>query len=83
MSADPTAYIREAFESVRIEVCHLVVTDYSPSSFGNFICYAETGVGRLRITYDRQFEIEILDGKDQPLGGLVSALDEAKRRSGL
>lgn len=83
MSGDPAAYIREALESVRIEVRHLGVMDYSPSSFGNFICYADTDMGRLRITYDRRFEVEMLDGEGRPPDALVTALEEAKRRSGL
>jgi len=82
---DPLSYIRAAFQSLDIPVYGLHLTDYAPATFGNLVCNANTGIGRLRIIYDRQFEIDIMGeqegGQAETVAALIKALDEAKRRS--
>lgn len=85
MTGHPEAYILAAFGSLDIAVHDLKVTNCSPTAFGNLDCHADTAIGRLRIVYDRQFEIEIVgeqkSGDMQIISALIKALDEAKRKS--
>jgi 1-acyl-sn-glycerol-3-phosphate acyltransferase len=81
----PASYIEAAFRSLGIAVHELKMTDYAPETFGNLVCHAYTGIGHLRIVYDRQFEIEIVGdhkyGDAQTISALIGALEQAKRRS--
>jgi hypothetical protein len=84
---EPETYLRAAFAAVGIPLHRLQITDYDPQLFGNFVAYASTDIGPMKITYDRAFFVRRLDeGKDSiaddPLiRGLADAFELAKRSS--
>lgn len=82
MDAQPASYLRVALQSVGLEVRGLEVTDYSPDFFGNLVAYADTSVGKLKITYDRNFYVETDHPmQDEVLSGVIEALEAGKHRA--
>ena len=85
MNENPARYIRSAFSKASISLHKLIITDYTPESFGNLVAHAETDLGSLRIVYDRSFYIDVVDAgertqpTDEQIRTLVTALEEAKR----
>ena len=86
-TAGPDSYIRAAFADVGIPLHRLQITDYDPQLFGNFVAYAVTDIGTLKIIYDRAFFVEVgSNGRDSGaddslIPALVDALESGKRSS--
>lgn len=60
MREGPAIYINAALSSLGI-ICETIdISDYSPLTFGNFVAVAETNIGRISITYDRAFHVEVV-----------------------
>ncbi|WP_395613743.1 hypothetical protein [Allosphingosinicella sp.] len=81
MNDSPEGYVPLAFARAGIVLHSLEVTDYRPDAFGNFVAYASTGVGPMKLIYDRAFILETDQAElgDPQLSALLDALESAKR----
>jgi TATA-box binding protein (TBP) (component of TFIID and TFIIIB) len=79
----PSAYLKAALESVNIVVHSIRLEHYQPETFGSLVARAETGVGILRIVYDRGFYVETGPTPLPPdlESRIVAALETHKRES--
>jgi hypothetical protein len=81
MNDGPEGYVPHAFEKAGILLHSVEVTDYHPDAFGNFVAYASTGIGPIKLIYDRGFFVEADQAEldDPQLSALLDALESAKR----
>jgi hypothetical protein len=79
----PSGYLKAALESVGIVVHSIQLEHYSSETFGNLVARAETGVGNLRIVYDRGFHVETGPTALPPdlMSRILAALETHKRQS--